>query len=209
MSKQEKRSPKDIKIEELRMKEPIRRLLMDHGMKTAWDIAEFQNCYRLSSIDGIGDANLVYIGKTLQHATGMNLPPLDRLNDEPWEWYHRHRRIVKIFIAQPMSGLSDEEVLYERQEAMKKCLRYFEDDEYVAVHFLDQYYVKNAPKDANRLWYLGHSIEILSEADYIYFTDDWMKAKGCLVEAVIADKYQIKNLNIMMHGPDWNHQNVV
>jgi uncharacterized protein (UPF0332 family) len=94
-----------------------------------------------------------------------------------------------------MSGRTDEEVLKERQEAIEHIYDCFKKKKNAVLVFLDQYFVEQAPYDANSVWYLGHSISVMSKADYIYFTGDWLEARGCLIEAEIAKNYNIKILN--------------
>lgn len=39
------------------------------------------------------------------------------------------------------------------------------------------------------IWYLGKSIQLLSEADIVFFVNDWKEFRGCSIERDIAGKY--------------------
>lgn len=96
---------------------------------------------------------------------------------------------AKVFISQPMNGKTDEDIFYEKEQAIinvkKKISENFED-----VEILDSY-IHDAPADANGLWYLGKSIEILSKADYIYMCKNWEGYRGCVLERAAALSYGI------------------
>lgn len=46
------------------------------------------------------------------------------------------------------------------------------------------------------VWYLGESIKRLSEADIVFFVNDWDKFRGCSVEYEIAKSYKKFCVNI-------------
>ena len=46
--------------------------------------------------------------------------------------------------------------------------------------------------DANPLWFLGKSIQLLSEADVAYFAKGWEEARGCRSENACALEYGIE-----------------
>lgn len=185
-------NPKKLNIDNMSLKNSFKKLLKKAGLKTAYDIADYHNRYILTSIDGINKRNMSNIAKTLHQDTDMIVP--DNIEDA-WEWSNI-KRIAKIFIAQPMSGRSDEDVLFERNEAIRKVNQYFASKEpNIIPVYLDQYFVDEAPEGANNLWYLGHSIMILSKADYIFFAGNWIEARGCCIEYNIAQSYNIRMLN--------------
>lgn len=39
------------------------------------------------------------------------------------------------------------------------------------------------------LWYLGKSVQILSEADLVFFVNDWKDYRGCSTERKVAEEY--------------------
>ena len=96
----------------------------------------------------------------------------------------------KLFISQPMRGLTDEEILKVREEIRIRA-------EYVIgepVELIDSF-IKDYPGEINKsipVWYLGKSIEFLSQADIAYFGGDWRNARGCTIEYDVANAYGIK-----------------
>ena len=70
----------------------------------------------------------------------------------------------KLFISQPMAGKTDES------------------------------FFEGAPAEAKPLWFLGKSIELLSQADVVYFVKGWDKARGCKIEHQCAVAYNIKRI---------------
>ena len=97
---------------------------------------------------------------------------------------------MKVFISQPMNGVDDHVVLKIRADVEK-----YLQDKYGDVEILSTFIYEDAPKDAGRLWYLGRSIQMLGQADAIYFVKGWQQAKGCVVEALIASLYGIKTID--------------
>ena len=96
---------------------------------------------------------------------------------------------MKLFISQPMNGLTDAEILDERDKATR--VAQYACDETVEV--IDSFF-QEAPHDAKPLWYLGKSLELLSEADAVYFAPGWKEARGCRIEHAAAVAY---GLNIV------------
>ena len=92
----------------------------------------------------------------------------------------------KLFISQPMRNKTDEEILKERNRAIILAKNLVNDD----VEIIDSFF-KDAPADANPLWFLGKSIELLSTADIAYFASGWRDARGCVIEHECAVKYNI------------------
>ena len=93
----------------------------------------------------------------------------------------------RLFISQPMKGKSDEEILKEREKAIEKAKELVGEP----VEVIDSFF-QNAPVDARPLWFLGKSLELLSTADIAYFTPGWQKARGCRIEYVCANEYEIE-----------------
>lgn len=92
----------------------------------------------------------------------------------------------KLFISQPMSGKTEEEIMAVRERAIASAFRHFEEKPEV----IDSYF-KEAPVDANPLWYLAKSLELLSTADVVYFAEGWEDARGCRIENTCAIEYGI------------------
>lgn len=92
----------------------------------------------------------------------------------------------KLFISQPMNGKTDEEILKVREKAIKSA----EEKLGEKVEVIDSFF-QNAPHDAKPLWFLGKSLELLSNADVVYFAKGWEEARGCKIENMCAIEYGI------------------
>ena len=87
----------------------------------------------------------------------------------------------KLFISQPMRGLSDKEILETREEIKIKAEQQLGEQ----LELID----KSVP-----VWYLGKSIQFLSQADVVYFGEGWQDARGCRIEHEIALRYGIERV---------------
>lgn len=92
----------------------------------------------------------------------------------------------KLFISQPMKGKTDEEILAERRKAVRSAERQLGEP----VEVIDSFF-QSAPVDANPLWFLGKSLELLAGADIAYFAKGWKEARGCKIENTCAIEYGI------------------
>lgn len=95
----------------------------------------------------------------------------------------------KLFISQPMRGKTDEEILKERETAIAKAKEHLNDD----VEVIDSFF-QSAPAEAKPLWFLGKSLELLSDADVVYFAPGWEDARGCRIEHTSAEEYGIETI---------------
>ena len=96
----------------------------------------------------------------------------------------------KRFIRQPMRGLSDEEILKAREEILIKAEKKIGEP----VELIDSF-IEEEPKEINKhipVYYLGKSIQFLSQADIAYFGGDWRNARGCKIEHEVAKQYGIE-----------------
>ena len=91
----------------------------------------------------------------------------------------------KLFISQPMRDKTDEEIKTERAKIIDIVTEKFGE-----VEVIDSFF-ESAPHDAKPLWFLGKSLELLSNADIAYFAKDWDKYRGCKIEHVCAIEYGI------------------
>ena len=97
--------------------------------------------------------------------------------------------MLKLFISQPMNGKINEDIKRERQNALLEAIAVCGE----RVELIDSFF-ENAPHDANPLWFLGKSLELLSTADIVYFASGWESARGCRIEHQCALAY---GLNII------------
>ncbi len=92
----------------------------------------------------------------------------------------------KLFISQPMRDKIDEEIKTERAKIIDIVTEKFGE-----VEIIDSFF-ESAPHDAKPLWFLGKSLELLSNADIAYFAKDWDKYRGCKIEHTCATEYGIE-----------------
>ena len=103
---------------------------------------------------------------------------------------------MKIFIAQKMTGLTDEQIEEKRNRIASACSRYYGDD----VIILDQVHLEyDVPDDVTSdsgigIYLLGRSLQILAKADLVVFDDDISTSKGSLVEEVETKTYNIPTI---------------
>ena len=93
----------------------------------------------------------------------------------------------KLFVSQPMRGKTNEEILAVREKAIASA----EQELGEKVEVIDSFFL-NAPAEAKPLWYLGKSLELLSQADVVYFAKGWEEARGCRIENTCAIEYGIE-----------------
>ena len=107
-----------------------------------------------------------------------------------------------IFISQPMTGRSEEEILATRQKEIEKIHQFFDADG-VKINIIASYI-----NDATRKRFEGHvsdninwdiywlskSLERLAMADTIWMCEGWEYSKGCNIELKCAIQY---GLNIV------------
>ena len=90
----------------------------------------------------------------------------------------------QLFISQPFSGRTEEEVFEERTKILRKVEAIFKEKFLV----IDQYH-QTAPDGAGRFYYLSQDILMMDKADLIAFSSDWKLAKGCRVEHELASDW--------------------
>ena len=93
---------------------------------------------------------------------------------------------MKVFISQPMRGLSDEEIKNNRERAILEIK-----SKYDNVEILDSFF---GDYNGNAVQFLGKSILLLGEADLAVFLPGWSQARGCRMEEMVANTYEIKCL---------------
>lgn len=103
---------------------------------------------------------------------------------------------MKIFISQPMRGLTIGEIADRRFEIFTSfcqmiSIRYPD----LKIELIDSYN-KNIPMDIcdvnkRSVWCLGDSIKLMVEADLVIFDTSWREARGCCIEHEICERYGI------------------
>lgn len=93
----------------------------------------------------------------------------------------------KLFISQPMRGLTDEEILKAREIAINEVSEKLGEE----VEVIDSFFENTPDVKTIPLWYLGKSLQLLSEADISYFGKGWQDARGCRIEHTCAREYGV------------------
>lgn len=105
---------------------------------------------------------------------------------------YRNRRLdnwgkkTKIFISMPMAHKSDEQITKEFKAIKQSLLKTCKDAEVIDSIFSNFDLENNANTPIH---YLGRSIELLADADIVYFAKGWASARGCRVEHLVAMEY--------------------
>ena len=104
-----------------------------------------------------------------------------------------------IFISQPMTGKSEEEILATRQKEIDKIHQLFDADG-VEINIITSYiddatrkhFQKYVSDDINwDIFWLSQSLERLAMADMIWLCDGWEYSNGCNIELECATRYGI------------------
>ena len=106
---------------------------------------------------------------------------------------------MKVFISLPHTGKSDEQIKKEMDFAIEQIKQDYPCAEMIDSFITDSYIeaCENAGTNLNiGLWYLGKSIELLSQAKLAVFVNDWQEARGCIIEHQAATAYGIPVLQI-------------
>lgn len=93
---------------------------------------------------------------------------------------------MNVFISQPMNGRAEAEILEERNQAIFDIEAKYGEN----VKIIDSFF-ENAPNDAPPLWYLGESLKLLSAADGAIFLPGWEYERGCAIEHLCCEAYNI------------------
>lgn len=119
------------------------------------------------------------------------------------------KKPLKIFISQPYTGRSDEEILAEREssfERIKEQLRKRGVD--CDIELIDQFHESYKELESEkmcgteffseyneRVFMLGHSLKLLAEASFVAFVGEWRSSTGCRIEHEIAEEYKIPDIS--------------
>lgn len=90
----------------------------------------------------------------------------------------------KVFISMPMKDKTNAEIEAKREQIKDAIYRLG----YQNVEFIESFF-KDAPHEAKPLWYLGESFKLLSQADIVYFAENYMHYSGCVMESEAFKRY--------------------
>ena len=96
---------------------------------------------------------------------------------------------MKVFISQPMNGLTDEQIRDTRYGAFEWIKQMYPDAEIVNDPIDREKY-----DELNPVVMLGTSIVLLGKADLAYFVKGWKDSRGCVIEHMVAEKYDIETI---------------
>lgn len=96
--------------------------------------------------------------------------------------------IKRVFISQPMSGLTNDEILETRRKAADYISNVYPDNEIVVI---DSYQpqVDNTYNAISAVNLLGQALSKMACAEVIYFAPGWKESKGCQVENEVARRW--------------------
>lgn len=108
----------------------------------------------------------------------------------------------KLFVSVPMKGREPENIMRDIEKMHKIASAIFGEE----LELIDSYIEENPPEGANAgLWYMGKSIQMMSEADYFVGIENWLPAfEGCSLEHQAASIYDIPiaSVNARHLSPD-------
>ena len=104
-----------------------------------------------------------------------------------------------IFISQPMTGKSEEEILATRQKEIDKIHQLFDADGVeinIIASYIDdatrKHFKEHVSDDINwDIFWLSQSLERLAMADMIWLCDGWEYSNGCNIELECATRYGV------------------
>lgn len=98
---------------------------------------------------------------------------------------------LKIFISQPMNGLTESEIYHNRNAVILKLPKILNAKNIVILNSVNQY-----DKNLGPIGYLGKSIQTMDDADVAIFLEGWDNARGCIIEHEIAQDYHVPQIYI-------------
>lgn len=113
-------------------------------------------------------------------------------------------KTIKVFVSQPMHGLTSEEVQEKRNEVLERVAKCLEEKGLTdftldpinaiirGVSIEDECRMKVLgldPENPPRTWWLGQAIQEMAAADLFIFCPGWFSARGCNVERKVCDMY--------------------
>lgn len=99
---------------------------------------------------------------------------------------------MEVFISQPMSGLSDADILAKRDAILEKAAAHFGEEVREVPSFVHRMTKehKNHP-----LYCLGKSLTLLACADLCIFAEGWKDARGCRMEHAACEEYGVPHMD--------------
>lgn len=114
---------------------------------------------------------------------------------------HDDRKVYKLFIAQQFTGLDPQELRIQREYIRQAYETYILKNSNYRVELIDtldyvpEEDISNESSLSQRLYYLGHALQAMREADMVIFVGRWWESKGGRIEFMAALNYDIKTMN--------------
>lgn len=93
----------------------------------------------------------------------------------------------RLFISQSMRDKTDEEILAERETAVRVAKEMLGED----VEVIDSFFWE-APHDAPHWYLVGRSLELLATADVAFFCTGWEMDTWCRIGHICATEYGVQ-----------------
>lgn len=102
---------------------------------------------------------------------------------------------MKVYLAQPMAGLSEQQIANVRRRAEKEIKRNHENTNVVILNSYNPEWADIPAKEA-----LVKSLDWLIKADAAYFAPGWQDSHGCRVEWDFCEEYCIPHAELQIPG---------
>ena len=115
----------------------------------------------------------------------------------------------RVFISQPMTGRTLDEVKKERQD-IETIMHELNDGlstKGISVKVIDSFDEQAFIRGRNPLDCLGDCIKKMSEADIVVFAPGWDKSRGCRIEHQCAVEYQLATIMLNDTTPHTKSKN--
>lgn len=103
-----------------------------------------------------------------------------------WTELPEKPKVLKVFISQPMSGKTSEEIQAVRNGVKILLCRFYHD---CFLEFIESFN-PSALGDDKPIEELGKCISLMQGADVVYFAKGYEESRGCSVEFEVASKYK-------------------
>ena len=103
----------------------------------------------------------------------------------------------KLFVSVPMRDRELEDIFFSMNKMKEAAENYFGEE----LEVIDSW-IKDAPEDANSIWYLGKSIELMSQSDYFIGCKDVGNIyPSCSIENKVAETFDLMTYYIDVMNP--------
>lgn len=97
--------------------------------------------------------------------------------------------MLKVFVSLPMNGRSDLVIKQKMEYLFRLVQERYPEKEF---EMIDSFTKDPAIQEKGRVSMLGHSIQLMADADIVIFSKDYRLARGCRIEEQVAIEYNIR-----------------